>query len=259
MIVIGAYDDATLKSERYKLHEGFSTKTTFFEADPGTGPGPNAFLVKQSARGVIRPHFHHSSQFQVIVHGDGKIGRHEVRSLTVHYAGQQTGYGPIVAGDDGLWYFTLRPITETGSWFLPESASLATPGIDRPQMTTAPEPLSDASDTRPVDRTSTKAIIEQRDDGLAAWLISLRPFSVAEPPPQVDSIGRYYLVVSGEIVADGQKLPRLSCIWTSGDSKVSMTGGPTGAEIAVLQFPWNALVIEARPSGAPTATPRHNA
>ena len=46
-------------------------------------PGPQAFLVEfPTPRGVIKPHFHRVPQYQVVVAGGGRIGRHELRRLS---------------------------------------------------------------------------------------------------------------------------------------------------------------------------------
>jgi hypothetical protein len=138
MIRMGTRDVAEANPQRYILDKGTSLKNVFIASPPEERPSPNAYLIKQEPHSMIRPHYHHASQFQVIVAGSGRIGRHDVRPLTLHYAGQQTGYGPLVAGPDGLWYFTLRAVTESGAWFLPESAKAADRDIPKTQMTIAP-------------------------------------------------------------------------------------------------------------------------
>src|SRR3546814_2657233 len=43
--------------------------------------------------------------------------------ITIHYAGAFTGYGPLIAGPEGLSYFTIRSIHEEGANILPHAAS----------------------------------------------------------------------------------------------------------------------------------------
>ena len=69
---------------------------------------PQAYLVEQRAAATIPPHFHDSDQFQVFVAGKVAFGKKPVHSLSLHYAGYHTPYGPIVTKDQGANYFTLR-------------------------------------------------------------------------------------------------------------------------------------------------------
>ena len=75
---------------------------------PGEIRPPQAFLVEQEPNAIVHPHFHFVDQFQVVVDGGGRIGRHDVGPIMAHFAGACTGYGPITPGDGGLKYFTLR-------------------------------------------------------------------------------------------------------------------------------------------------------
>src|SRR5262245_18405605 len=71
---------------------------------------PQGFLVDvHQPDYVIKPHFHLVDQFQVIVSGGGTFGRHHpITAGSLHYADAYTPYGPIVAGEKGLAFFTLR-------------------------------------------------------------------------------------------------------------------------------------------------------
>lgn len=70
--------------------------------------GPNARIVKLEPRQELEAHFHTQNQWQIIVEGDGRIGDEAVQAVAVHYTEKNTPYGPIVAGDDGLTFLTLR-------------------------------------------------------------------------------------------------------------------------------------------------------
>jgi hypothetical protein len=83
-------------------------------------PRPQAFLVEQSPNWQLPVHFHLEHQFQVFVAGGGSIGRQPISLLDVHYASPHSGYGPLVSGDAGVSYLTLRAVGDTGAWYLPE-------------------------------------------------------------------------------------------------------------------------------------------
>ena len=78
---------------------------------PAPGLGvlfPVAYRVHQGPGTVSQPHFHQANQFQVFVEGEGFFGKQPVRAVRAQYAQAFTPYGPIVAGDPGLSYLTLR-------------------------------------------------------------------------------------------------------------------------------------------------------
>ena len=85
---------------------------------------PQAFLTQRPPGNVIEPHFHEMPQYQVMFEGSGRIGKHEVRPITVHYTDAYTPYGPIVAGSGGLGFYTLRGKTSNGgAHYMPRSRS----------------------------------------------------------------------------------------------------------------------------------------
>lgn len=65
---------------------------------------PQLLLVEQEIPGSqILPHFHTIDQFQVFVDGSGRLGSHVVDPIAIHYTNGYTGYGPIVAGENGFY------------------------------------------------------------------------------------------------------------------------------------------------------------
>src|ERR671918_331147 len=71
---------------------------------------PQLLLVEQPVPGsTVLAHYHSTDQYQVFMDGGGKLGRHDVRPISVHYTNRYTGYGPIVAGPEGVTYYVLRP------------------------------------------------------------------------------------------------------------------------------------------------------
>lgn len=74
------------------------------------------------------PHFHPCDQFQLVVGGSGRIGAHAVQPYAVHYARRDTGYGPVVAGAEGLSYLSIRAAASWDTHYLPEARALLGPG-----------------------------------------------------------------------------------------------------------------------------------
>ena len=104
-------------------------------ADPARQP--QAFLVEQDPNWTLRTHFHLQFQFQVVVAGSGTLGRHPLAPYTVHYTTPESGYGPIVSGDEGLSYFTIREVGGRGAHFLPESREEMQAGLAKAQVTSS--------------------------------------------------------------------------------------------------------------------------
>src|ERR1700739_2378026 len=90
------------------------------EAPPEPGAlYPMAFLVEKESGAVVRPHFHQADQFQVVVQGGGRLGRHDIGTVAVHYTDAWSAYGPIVAADEGISWFTLRNAWDSGARYMP--------------------------------------------------------------------------------------------------------------------------------------------
>jgi hypothetical protein len=182
---------------------------------------PQAFLVEQDAGQTILPHYHEQDEFQVIVEGGGRFGRHEVRPVTVHYAGRHTGYGPIEAGPEGLWYFSLRAHADPGARFLPEWRDRIGKGPKRHIL----------AESFAGQAAGTRTVIEPQPDGIAAWALGVAPGEKLLPPALPAGAARYYLVLAGQL-AD---LPRMSVVFAS--EAFGAVAGPEGACVLCLQFP----------------------
>lgn len=66
---------------------------------------------------------HVQDEFQLVIDGDGALGRPAVRPISVHFAGRHTGYGPLTAGERGLSYMTLRAVLDLGAISCPSRAT----------------------------------------------------------------------------------------------------------------------------------------
>jgi hypothetical protein len=205
---------------------------------------PQFYTVEQMPETIIDPHYHAVEQWQVIVSGAGTLGRHVAKPVAVHYVDRYTGYGPIVAGKQGLTYYTVRAMSDPGAQFL-----------DNPQ---AKEKLKQAPRTKKryvyVDAEAVRAsargdrqlrsqvdidpVIPAYDDGLAAWMMRMGPDAEAPAPDPAQSGGQGLLVIAGSLIHENKPLPELSCIFIAASSApMRLKAGSAGAEILVLQFP----------------------
>lgn len=224
-----------------RLTDGDTTrlhKTMIIGPVEGESPTANAFLIDQMPHCSVRTHFHVNSQFQVFVGGDGSIGNKEIQPYVAQYVGPSTGYGPIVAGDYGLWYMTLRPSAPAGAIYLPEGRDRLDRSKKMRQMMSAPCPQGTVSAERPVVE-----MIAPQDDGLAAWMVYVAPGATVPAPVHEGGLARYYVVGHGELIAaDGAQLAPLSVAYATGaDMNMPLHAGPAGLEVMVLQFPADAI------------------
>lgn len=202
-------------------------------------PGAQAFLVEQAADWVTPPHFHLEHQFQVVVAGQGSIGRHAVAPLAVHYAAPETGYGPITAGPQGVSYLTLRTTGDTGAWYLhkPGSRERMQPGLKREQQHGVPQAGLRDEPLQTLTVVQEQVMIEPREDGLSAHLFRLPAGATLNAPSRHEHGGRYYVVTDGALNAQAGQQGALSVIHVPAGDMLNAHAGPEGAEVLVLQFP----------------------
>lgn len=224
--------------------DGVGRRSDYF-GEPGMiSTEPQGFLVERPYAGArIDPHFHDIDQFQVIVAGDGRIGKKEVRPVTFQYADAYTPYGPIVGRDDGISFFTLRNVASGGHFSMPGSKHLMPCRAGRNIAAVFEQ------DTPPPDRggVAREPLMEVQADGVYAEGIRLGEDAVAEGIPN-DAGGQYYLVCAGSLIADGKELTEKSLIRTNpGEKPPTLQAGPNGANVLALQF--------SRPSERPGSDP----
>jgi len=198
---------------------------------------PQGFLVIQPPGAVTPAHFHDPNQFQVFVEGEGRIGAHPVSPVTVQYANGHTPYGPIVASETGVKYFTLRQRWDAGAKYLPASREKLVKGNQRARVKGGLGAAND--DDRMVRREQlVETVFSKEADGLAGWLYRLGPGHACTLPDPADGGGQYLLVTGGAMVADGEELPRNSVAFVSPDEGAfRVVAAQTGLDLLVLQFP----------------------
>jgi hypothetical protein len=239
--------------------EGLNYKVTNFFGDAAlAADGPQGFLVEitplsrasdpDEEMTMVWPHFHLVRQYQVFVEGDClSIGKHSVEPFDFHYTDPSTPYGPIKSDSGGVKYFTLRPRADTGAYFMPGSRDKMTMKAGRNVVVKPDREVFVKAGSR-LDNGSSAALdlIEPHEDGLASFLLTLRPHETVIAPEPAGCGGQYHLVARGSVLDREIELPPLSLIWVDGDDEpLSLTAGAGGAQVIVLQFPLPMPVAEA--------------
>ena len=249
MIVIA---DSTAARAATRRKTGNGWHTTFIGQNrntlkPGEAPPepgalyPMAFLVEKEPGAVVRPHFHQADQFQVVVQGGGRLGRHDIGTVAVHYTDAWSAYGPIVAAGEGVAWFTLRNTWDPGAKYMPSARSELRAARARHQhreCTSGPmAPWSGADLARlaAVERLTEMATA----DGMASWRFRLPAAATATGPDPGNGGGQFWLVLAGDASCAGSALlPVGSCVFVGPeDAALSIAAGPAGAELLCVQFP----------------------
>ena len=199
-----------------------------------TFEGPQAFLVDMPSEGsTIHPHFHDIDQFQVIVRGDGRLGPGPARPVAFHYADAFTPYGPIVGGEKGISFYTIRAACSTGYFPMPEARHKipGKPGRNIAGQFDIDQPLP------AVGQHTRERLLEAKPDNVLVVGLRMGPDAKAAGEP-TDGGDQYYLVCSGSLSQDGKELPPLTLIRLErGEATPSFTAGPKGAQVLILQLP----------------------
>lgn len=237
-----AFSEAQVRD--IKTPKGEGSIRTFFGEVLKVHDGPQGFLADWTNPGArIDPHFHDIDQFQVVVRGTGRIGKKRIEPITFHYADGFTPYGPIIAEEEGIGFFTLRVASSSGIWpmpgsrqFMPGRAGRNIAGIFR---------IDQAS---PADgQANRETLIPATPDGMTAEGLRLGPGAWAEGHA-TDGGGQYCLVCAGAIEHQGTLLGRNALVWVDpGEDVPRFKAGPNGASVLILQFP--------RPSERPGSDP----
>ena len=222
MIIASAHDASATRRRASSNGTGFWL-TTYVGANRYTaaeqtppGPGtiyPMAFLVEQDPDAVVGAHYHQADQFQVMVAGGGRLGRHDVAAGDVHFAGAWSAYGPLAAGTTGLTYFTLRNGWDPGARYMEfadnRAALRALPRRHREQIGS-------------IDGTQRfRLAAGERIDG----------------PDPADAAGQFWLVLSGTLQCDEQTLSERSCVFLHPHNPPFNAHATADANLLLLQFP----------------------
>lgn len=239
MIHARAFRDVTPSRFVGKLFNGHTyARTNYLGSDTSHRDTPQALLVEQSANSVIPPHFHGIDQYQVIVHGGGTLGKHAVKPVCVHYANAYSGYGPLNAEDDGIFYFTLRAQSEPGAFFFPEGRKFQKPN-ERRNLTADVDTVPDDQTLAAFQGIAETLVFPQEDGGLSARAVRMGPgLSYTGPDPALGG-GQYYVVLRGNLILDGETFEKWSCIFVEPPEDALVIGSDeTGLELLVLQYPF---------------------
>ena len=204
--------------------------------------GPQSHYTEMDANGVIVPHFHQVSQFQIMVSGTGSIGRNALPLIGLHYADHHTAYGPINAGPYGLGLFTLRARSDPGAIYLakPGYKDFLKPSKKR-YLLAENIALSTECVLEHRGKATLESVLEKdadTSDGLGASMLRMGAGLKTTGPDPRTTGGLYYLMLNGSMVLNDMNYPTWSLVYANRtDVPFEVAAGPQGLEALVLSFP----------------------
>jgi hypothetical protein len=237
MIVIGTRVNGELRRRPVPVAADTFYKSEWMESGDDPKLSPTVFLVEQPPNTTLMPHFHRQNQFQLFVEGGGTIGRKPLKPVTVHYAGAYTAYGPLVAGDAGIKYFTIRPVCESGFIPVAERAAKMVQGPKRHAQSEAITLLEDSQRSALVGARE-EMVIALGEDGLGAKVTRLGAGSRLPLMHAPASEGQFLFVLSGAL-RHGDKIlgPWENLFVSSGERPPELLAGDEGAEVVAMYTP----------------------
>ncbi len=233
---ITAYEDAKVNRKERQVPTGTAWRTPLIDPDPDNLATPQAFLVEGTPGRVIKPHFHDYDQYQVVVSGDGFMGKHPLTVNAVHYSRAHTPYGPIVFGQ-GMGFLTLRAHKDPGAQYLdqPETRVKLEQVNNRYPFQVTEAPKFDASTAGAAVHTFDEIKDEQ---GLGSFSITVAPDSKALAPDPSHSNGQYLIIVRGSLIYQGKEYKALSVAFVKPEEgSLELVAGSEGLDALVLHFP----------------------
>ena len=229
-----------VQGRTYYLSPYMGTVPTRGRYEPGNEVNddglPQGFLVEQPSGAITPPHFHDHEQFQVIVDGGGFVGKKAAVPLSVHYAGGHTPYGPIIAGEDGIFYFTLRSRWDAGAKYMPASRGRLKPVKRKHRLAAEVQvPLGDS--LKSLGEEECTEVMVPLDDGTCSYLFAVGAGKAVTMEAPVRAGGQYAIVVAGSAIEEGRELPRLSGFYRFRDEEpLTVTAGNEGVAVLLMQF-----------------------
>ncbi len=210
-------------------------RTEYIGFSPIRPDRAQGWMLESSPQRVLRAHYHEVDQFQVVVEGEGLMGKHRVGPGVVHFSRAHTPYGPIVWGDQGMQLLTIRPRPDTlGSpQFMPES---------RDKLRHIPRNAYQVSHQVDLAEKNEAVHVEplpgmQDDAGLSAHAYTLKPGGQTLAPDPSAGGGQWILVMKGSLIHEGKSYPGFSIAEVTPDeSAFRLQAGPDGLQAIVLSF-----------------------
>ena len=238
MSLVVAIDE--LKPDQVKrkgvLGEGSVLNSHFCRSSIENPHTPSAYLNQNDPGRRSSPHFHAADQFQIIVEGKCKFGRHDATPYTVHFTRAYTPYGPLLADKEtGFGFMTLRSRYDPGQQRLSDSLDKLKKIPDR-----RPWQISRKVTFPPQGSgVNLQEIPDIKDEqGLFACALTMAPNTRMVAPDPSGGDGQFVVVVKGSLVHDNRERKRLVVAFVMPDENAfQIQAGAQGLQALILNLP----------------------
>lgn len=233
---IASFDDVKAGRKERQVPTGTAWRTNFITPDENNPDSAQAFLVEGTPGREIRSHFHDNDQYQVIVSGDGVLGKHRLQVNAVHFSRRHTPYGPIVFGQQ-MGFLTLRAQKDPGAQYLDDPATMTKL---KSLENRKPWQATELPKFEPATPDAALHVFNELKDeeGLASFSMSVAPNAKALAPDPADSNGQYLIIVRGSLHYEGKEYKALSVAFIKPqEGAFELVAGADGLDVLVLHFP----------------------
>jgi len=235
MALAVAFEDVK-KNREIRDAPGKTGKSTILFGSRDKPGFPHARLAEQDPGRYTAPHFHTRDQFQLVVGGKGKFGRHDISPYGLHFTRAYTPYGPLIAdAREGLNFIVLRTRFDPRAYDLPEAQDQLLQVPDRHPWQITRQAV--------FPRLHSESLLHElpdvRDDnGLAAFTLSMKPDAKIQAPAPSSGDGQYVVAVRGSVWHDDREYqaPALIFVWPH-ENPYQVRSGSAGLDALVLNFP----------------------
>ncbi len=231
-VVIG-YDEAknnTLRRKNQFAYFNFADQPDMPHANLN-GHEPGSYFSEA--------HYHENDQFQVVVDGKFKIGRHELTPYCIHFARAYTPSGPLVSDGTGFTFLVMRAHRDPGAQRLSEHRARLEQVSRRQPWQVSQKVTFPAPESRPSKDVLLHEVPNVKDDqGLAAYTLILKPNVKITAPDPAGGDGQYLVVVKGSFWHDNKEHNAVGLVFVKPHEGPSqLHAGAQGLEALILNFP----------------------
>ena len=237
MATVIAYDDAKVNQVTRTGVDGSRNVSTPLLGKRGNPDLPLASLVTFAPGRLSTPHFHDVPQYQIMLGGRGKLGRHDIKTNTVHFSRPNTPYGPFTAADDcSLTCLIIRSRPDTGAQHEVEAIAQLKHMPDRnPWQVTHDVSFPDMGG----ESTMLQAVPQLQDQhGLATYTLCMKPGTTALTPDPSIGEGLFVVVQKGSLIHDQKEAKAMTLVYVSNkEGPYEIRAGAEGLEGLIVRFP----------------------
>jgi hypothetical protein len=199
-------------------------------------PGPEGFQVWMPPSSTANAHFHRIDQFQLFF---GAAGAQFLRTpiekgtMLIHYTDAYSTYGPFIAGDEPLEFFTLRAIHDEFIGYMPQDRALRTHRGGRHFQ----EEVAITGGLDEPGRVEISEIVERQDDNLVAYDVRSGPGADIDLPTSAGSNGQYCYIVAGDMCVGDRQHVAGTLGWIPPTSTAVSVTSREGCQALLMQFP----------------------